>query len=64
MGKKIKEGREMQMNKTADKPIYWIIRSESGWLLRRFWRGNHETLMVLPTEKKAKAELDAIQRGS
>lgn len=46
----------------ADKPIYWIIRAESGWLLRRFWRGQHETLMVLDSEEKARAELDAIQR--
>jgi hypothetical protein len=60
-------GEKMQMKAefptcVSAKPIYWIIRTESGWLLRRFWRGQHETLMILDSEEKAKAELDAIQR--
>lgn len=49
------------MNRTPyEKPVYWIIQVEVGWLLRRFWMGRYETLLTLPTRAEAEKQLRAL----
>lgn len=45
----------------SEKPVYWIIKTESGWLLRRFWFGRYDTLLISQTREEAESELAALR---
>lgn len=53
-------------NKSRDTLLYWVIEVDAGWLVRRFWRGEYDTVSVYNTEKEAMeklAELNKFRTG-
>jgi hypothetical protein len=45
----------------SEKPTYWIIQTGAGWLLRRFWFGRYDTLLILRSREEAVRELAAVR---
>lgn len=45
------------------RPVYWLIHTKSGWLVRRFWYGTYSTVGVYPTREAAAAKLQKLGGG-
>lgn len=41
-------------------PVFWIIETESGWLLRRFWYDEYDTISIHGTEAEAAARAEKL----
>lgn len=38
------------------RPVFWLIHSESGWLVRRYWHWTYSTMGIYPTREAAERE--------
>lgn len=48
---------------SARGPIFWIIETDRGWLVRRFWYSEYDTISIHKTREAAERQKSNLAAG-